>query len=248
MKLFSKKDLENLVVLDIETVSGYASTDDMSDRLSALWSKRCEYLRVKHADNEGLTDNEIYLKKAGLQAEYGKIVCITIGYLRYVNDEPVIKLKTYSNDDESILLEEFFKFITQLKSKLPDSRLCGHALKRFDIPYICKRGLINGLELPSLLVIHDKKPWELTFVDTADIWSHGAWQEGFTSLDTLTCVLGIPSPKSDIDGSEVGHVYWVENDLPRIVRYCENDVSATLQVMMRLGGFELPKDENIIIV
>lgn len=248
MKLFSKKDIENLVVLDIETTSGHAYMADLSERMSLLWSKRCEYLRRKHEDNKELSDEEIYKEKAGLQAEYGKIVCITIGYVRFNEGIPTIKLKSYSGHDELELLKSFFKFMVQLKANLPTSKICGHAIKRFDIPFICKRGLINGLELPSLLVVHDKKPWELPYLDTAEVWASGAWQEGFTSLDTLTAVLDIPSPKSDIDGSEVSKVYWENDDLPRITKYCEQDVAATLQVMMKFAGMELPKPENIIVV
>jgi predicted PolB exonuclease-like 3'-5' exonuclease len=135
-----------------------------------------------------------------------------------------------------------------LKKQLPDSKFCGHSLKRFDMPFICKRGLINGLELPDMLVVHDKKPWEIPYLDTAEIWSQGAWAEGFTSLDILTAVLGIPSPKSDINGSQVTEVYWQNGELDRIVLYCERDVAATVQVMMKFAGVELPVDQNIVTV
>jgi predicted PolB exonuclease-like 3'-5' exonuclease len=249
MKLFSKQELENLIVIDIETVSGTKSVTDMSERMQELWAKRCEYLRRKHSDNEGLSDDEIYRLKAGLQAEFGKIICITVGYLRYNSlNQPVIKTKSYHGDDEKILLDHFLGFINQVKSKLPDSKLTGHSAKRFDFPFICKRGLINGLDIPDMLVVHNKKPWEIPYLDTAEIWASGAWQEGFTSLDVLTAVLDIPSPKSDIDGSEVGRVYWDEEDLQRIVMYCERDVVATLQVMMRFAGVDLPVTENIMSV
>ena len=129
MKLFNRTELENLIVLDIETVSGTKELGDNSKRLVELWSKRCEYLRKKHVDNQELTDQEIYETKAGLQAEFGKIICITIGYIRYNDeDKPIIKTKSYQGDDEKKLLTDFFKFVNQLNVKLPNSKFCGHEL------------------------------------------------------------------------------------------------------------------------
>ena len=166
MGLFTRKQLEDLVVIDIETVSGHKDLKTLKKtnaRLSELWSKRCEYLRKKHEDNKDLTDDEIYELKAGLQAEFGKIVCITVGYLRYNSDNmPIIKTKSYAGDDETELLSKFFTFMSQLQEQLPDSKITGHSIKRFDIPFICKRGLIHGLTLPNILVVHDKKPWEMS--------------------------------------------------------------------------------------
>lgn len=252
MGLFTKKEIEEIVVIDIETVSGEESLDVLNqknERLADLWVKRCEYLRKKHEDNSDLTDEEIYNQKAGLQAEFGKIVCITVGYIRFNSTgQPVIKTKSYANHDESKLLTEFFTFLNQLVVQIPNSKLTGHSIKRFDIPFMCKRGFILGLDLPQMLVIHDKKPWQLSFIDTAELWSHGAWQESFTSLDILTAVLGIPSPKSDIDGSQVTEVYWRENDLQRISEYCEKDVAATSQVILALSKIEIAKEENILTV
>jgi 3'-5' exonuclease len=249
MKLFSKKEIENLIVIDVETVSGFKSATELPTRLSELWTKRCEYLRRKHSDNEDLTDSEIYNQKAGLQAEFGKIICITIGYIRFdANGIPVIKTKSYSGDSEAELLKQFFGFAEQVPTKIPDAKFAGHNIKRFDLPYIFKRGIINGLDVPSNLVLHGKKPWEVNIEDTSDIWSNGVWQESFTSLDILTAVLGIPSPKSDIDGSEVTNVYWNDNDLNRIVEYCERDVAATAQVILKISGLELASEENILSV
>ena len=252
MGLFSKKQLEDIVVIDIETTSGEESLNALNDknpRLADLWVKRCEYLRVKHSDNAELSDEEIYDQKSGLQAEFGKIVCITVGYVRFNETGlPIIKTKSYQGHNEEELLLEFFKFMNQLATQLPNSKLTGHAIKRFDVPFICKRALILGLELPQMLIIHDKKPWQLSFIDTAELWGHGAWQESFTSLDTLTAVLDVPSPKSDIDGSQVTEVYWRENDLERIVMYCERDVTATAQAMLRLSGIDIATQENILSV
>ena len=211
--------------------------------MSELWSKRCEYLRRKHSDNQGLSDEEIYELKAGLQAEFGKIVCITIGYVRYNSEnQPVIKTKSYRGDNEVELLTNFFNFVNQLKVQLPDSKFCGHNIIDFDIPFINKRAWINGLEIPEMLIMYNKKPWEIPVIDTMKIFSSGAWNQGFTNLDTLSAVLGIPSPKSDIDGSEVGRVYWEEKNLQRIVEYCERDVAATLNIVLRLNFDDIAED------
>lgn len=249
MKLLSKKDLENLVVLDVETVSGGKTVADLSPRMQDLWKKRCDYLRRKHADNAELSDEEIYEQKAGLQAEWGKIVCISVSYVRFNQDgQPVIKTKSYAGDDEKELLRQFFNFAKQLPTQIPDAKFVGHSIKRFDIPYIFKRGFINGLDIPRMLITYDKKPWEIPVIDTGEIWANGAWQEGFASLDVLTAVLDIPSPKSDIDGSEVTRVYWQEGNLDRITQYCERDVAATMQLMLRFSGIDIATEDNILSV
>ena len=131
---------------------------------------------------------------------------------------------------------------------MPNSQFIGHNIKRFDIPFLCKRLILNGLEIPEQFKVYGKKPWELTFIDTAEVWSFGAWQESFTSLDILTTALGIPTPKSDIDGSQVGEVYWQDEDYKRIADYCEKDVAATINVLMQLSGLAIAEPENIISV
>ena len=251
-KMYSKKELEELVVFDIETVSGHKSLDDLSksnERLADLWIKRCDYLRRKHSDNAELTDEQIYEEKAGLQAEYGKIVCITVGYIRFNKENlPIIKVKSYYGDDEKLLLTEFFNFLNQLEQKLPDSRLAGHNIKRFDIPYVCKRGLIHKIKIPNVINSSGKKPWEINHLDSAEVFAFGSWQESFTSLDVLSCLMGVPSPKSDIDGSQVGKVYWQEKDVKRIMEYCERDVISTANTIVSIAGLEIAIPENTISV
>jgi len=250
--MYTKNELANFIAFDLETASGYKDLDTLNEenpRLGELWNKRCEYLRTKHDDNKPLTNAEIYEQKTGLQAEYGKIVCISIAYVRYNKDnQPVIKSKSFKSHDEKELLEAFFNFLTSAKDKLPNAVFCGHNIKRFDIPFLCKRALINGLKVPAQFNTIGKKPWELSIVDTAELWSFGAWQESFTSLDTLTAVLNIPSPKSDIDGSKVSEVFWQEGDLDRIAKYCEQDVAATINVLIALSGFEIAEPSNITSV
>ncbi len=250
--MYSKKELGNIIAFDLETASGYKDLKTLKKEnlhLGELWDKRCEYLRNKHDDNKALTNEQIYEQKTGLQAEYGKIVCISIAYVRYNEaNQPVIKSKSFKDKDEKKLLESFFDFLKTAETKLPNSVFAGHNIKRFDIPFLCKRALINGMKVPSQFNTIGKKPWELTLIDTAEVWSFGAWQESFTSLDTLTAVLGVPSPKGDIDGSQVSSVFWKDGDLDRIARYCEQDVIATINVLIALSGFEIAEPENTLSV
>lgn len=246
MKLFTKHEIESLVIFDIETTSGTHFVSDMPQNMQDIWVKRAEWLRNQHEDNKEKTDEEIYFNKAGLQAEFGKIVCISISYVRFDGNTPTIKTKSYASDNEKELLSAFFNFAHQIPGKITNAKLCGHAITNFDIPYVFKRGLINGLEVPDIFVAHNKKQWELPYVDTIKIWGNGSWKESFTSLEIITNALGIESPKDDIDGSEVNSVYWLENDLERIVTYCEKDVIASAQLILKLSGLDLATPENII--
>jgi len=250
--MYSKKQLENFISFDLETVSEFKDLKTLKKekpRLGELWDKRCEYLRNKHSDNKELSNDEIYKEKSGLQAEYGKIVCISIAYLRYNEQNvPVIKSKSFASENEKELLIKFFAFLKSAKDKLPNAEFTGHNIKRFDIPFLCKRALINGLSIPEQFNTLNKKPWEMSFVDTADIWSFGAWQESFTSLDTLTAILNVPSPKGDIDGSQVSSVFWNDGDVERIAKYCEQDVIATLNVLIAWSGFEIAEPVNCMSV
>jgi len=250
--MYSKKQLANFISFDLETVSEFKDLKTLKKekpRLGDLWDKRCDYLRNKHEDNKELTNDGIYKEKSGLQAEYGKIVCISIAYLRYdENNVPVIKSKSFASENEKELLTKFFAFLKGAKDKLPDAVYAGHNIKRFDIPFLCKRALINGLAIPDQFNTLNKKPWEMNFADTADIWSFGAWQESFTSLDTLTAILNVPSPKGDIDGSQVSSVFWKDGDVTRIAKYCEQDVIAVINTLVALSGFEIAEPANCISV
>jgi len=246
--MFNKDFLASLVFIDIETVPGAKSINDMDLSIRDLWSKRCEYLRDRFDDNSEKSDDELWSYKAALHAEFNKIICVSFG--RYVIKEDEIKfnVKSVAGDDEYKVVAGALSFIDKLAQAINGFKLCGHNVKRFDFPVIGKRALINGLKLPNCMVVYDKKPWEIPLFDTMDLWSFGAWQEGFTSLDLITTVLGIPSPKDDINGSDVGKVYWQDNDLPRIVKYCEKDVIALAQILLKLGEFPLIEEEKISIL
>jgi predicted PolB exonuclease-like 3'-5' exonuclease len=236
--MFTRQELEKLIYFDIETVHGHKTMVGLSDRQKELWSKRCEYLRERFEDNKDLSDEELYEYKGALHAEYSKIVCVSFGRIQIQKDGEIkFIIKSFSGDDERELLRQVIGVFEKFLSS--GFRLCGHNIEGFDMPVILKRAVINGIVIPKALHFHNLKPWEMPTVDTSKVWSFGAWKEGLVSLDLLCASLGIDTPKDDIDGSKVSEVYWKDGDLDRIVKYCEKDVLATTQVMLKLGNQKL---------
>jgi len=173
---------------------------------------------------------EVY-ERAGIYSEFGRIICISVGYMKE-KDPYALRLKSFYGDDEKLILTEFSALLARFAKPGKEALLCAHNGKEFDYPYIARRMVIHGLELPDLLNIAGKKPWEVKLLDTMDLWKFGDYKN-YTSLELLTSVLGIPTPKDDIDGSMVAGIYYKEKDLLRIVRYCEKDVIAIVQVLLR---------------
>jgi predicted PolB exonuclease-like 3'-5' exonuclease len=223
---------EHILFLDIETVPQFPTLDDCPAELKTLWSRKAENLRK----SEGESPADIY-NRAGIYAEFGKIVCVSCGYLKYNGTQFDLRIKSFSGDDEQQLLEEFAGLLKKNFSKT-ESRLCAHNGKEFDFPYLARRMVINGIALPSILDTSGKKPWEVSFLDTMELWKFGDFKS-YTPLNLLTYVLGVPSPKDDIDGSQVWSVFWHDRDLARIARYCEKDVEALANVYLRMKN--LPK-------
>ena len=189
--------------------------------------------------------SHLYQSRAAIFAEFGKVVCISCGFIRYQDDKPHFKLKSFSGNDEQRLLADFAAMLNPFTQK-SERTLCAHNGKEFDFPYLGRRYLINGLPLPAILgEMQSKKPWEVRLLDTMQLWKFGDYKS-FTSLDLLCAVFGVPSPKDDIDGSQVGRVFWVEQDYARIARYCERDVVATAQVLLRMCGENMMEAENIV--
>ena len=226
-------DFSKILFLDIETVSQKKSYDQLSERMQKLWSHKAEQL---NRDNTELTPADIY-DRAGIYAEFGKIVCISVGFF---NDQR-FRLKSFYGHDEKALLNDFANMLNRYYSA-PDAQLCAHNGKEFDFPYIARRMLVNGIQIPKILQVAGKKPWETNFIDTMELWKFGDYKT-FTSLDLLCAILDIPTPKDDINGSEVGRVYWQENDIERIKTYCQKDVLAIAQLMRRYNYMSLiPED------
>ena len=226
-------DFSKILFLDIETVSQKKSYDQLSERMQKLWSHKAEQL---NRDNTELTPADIY-DRAGIYAEFGKIVCISVGFF----NEQRFLLKSFYGHDEKALLNDFANMLNRYYSA-PDAQLCAHNGKEFDFPYIARRMLVNGIQIPKILQVAGKKPWETNFIDTMELWKFGDYKT-FTSLDLLCAILDIPTPKDDINGSEVGRVYWQENDIERIKTYCQKDVLAIAQLMRRYNYMSLiPED------
>ena len=233
-------DYGKILFFDVETVPLIYDFDELDDRGKDLWDKKTRFLQ----EREGLDAKQIY-QKAGIYAEFGKVICISVGYILQKGGEEQIRLKSIAGKDEKVLLQEFI----DLLNSYYDSRdfvFCAHNGKEFDIPFLSRRILINGLKLPRMLNLAGKKPWEIKHIDTMELWKFGDYKH-FTSLDLLTYIFAIPTPKDDMDGSQVAKVYYEENDLDRIIHYCEKDVIATIQLFRRYQGQKLIKDEYIQI-
>lgn len=247
--MFNQFNMGNILFLDIETVSQSPNYKDLDETFKGLWKLKAKSVLRKPI--EEITEEEFedsYNDRAGIFAEFGKIVCISVGliHLERSTNQMTLRLKSYANDDEKVLLEQFSALLQQFYFNPAKHALCGHNIKEFDIPYICRRMLINGLHLPTPLQIAGKKPWETKhLLDTLEFWKFGDYKN-YTSLKLLAGVFNIPSPKDDIDGSEVGRVYWEEKDLQRIATYCEKDVLATTQLFLKYHLRPLLKDEQVL--
>jgi len=233
--------LQNILFLDIETVPQHPSYNDVPDDWKKLWDTKSTTLIKYH---EGQTNETLY-PRAGIYAEFGKIVCISCGVIHGNGEQRKIVLKSFYGDDEKKLLSDFIDMVNKWATGEPKF-LCAHNGKEFDFPYLCRRMIINQLAIPSLLNIAGKKPWEVNHYDTLELWKFGDFKS-FTSLNLLAHTLGVPTPKDDIDGSMVWEVYWNEKNLDRIVTYCQKDVITVAQILLRMNGEQLIKEENIEI-
>lgn len=244
--MFTPQQISKMVFFDIETSTTTHEAASMAPTLQRQWQKRAEYLREtlsqKYPDNKSLTDEELFTQKAALQAEFGRIVCISFGRIIYKDGEPTFTVAAISSEDEHEILTKAQKSISKIFSS--GGTLVGHNIKRFDIPYLCKRLLINGLSTPAELHFHSKKPWEIPIQDTMDVWSFGAWQEGFSSLELICDVLGIQSPKGEMRGEEVPAAFW-QGRLAEITQYNMEDVIALARLILKVSGLNLFEEESI---
>jgi 3'-5' exonuclease len=234
-------NFNNILFLDIETVSQFETYNHLPEDWKELWELKAGII---NRNREEETTESAY-PRAAIYAEFGKIVCISCGCIQGNGGDKKIVIKSYCGHDEKKLLTEFSDML-QKWSGDSEKFLCAHNGKEFDYPYICRRMIINGLEIPEALKIAGRKPWEIRHLDTMELWKFGDYKS-FTSLKLLAKVLGIPSPKDDIDGSMVNSVYWVEKDLDRIVEYCQKDVLTLAQVLLRFHCQPLIKPENVSI-
>ena len=234
-------NFNNILFLDIETVSQYETYNHLPEDWKALWDVKAGFLTRGREDE---TSESVY-QRASIYAEFGKIVCISCGYLQGSGSDKKLHIRSYSGHDEKALLEEFAGMLKKWSGET-EKFLCAHNGKEFDYPYLCRRMIINGIRIPEILQISGRKPWEVRHLDTMELWKFGDYKS-FTSLKLLAHVLGIPSPKDDIDGSMVYSVYWIQQDLSRIVEYCQKDVATLAQVLLRIHCEDMVKPSNILI-
>jgi len=231
-------NLKHLLFIDIETVPQYQNFELLPEKILKHWEKKSSFFHEKDQPPA-----EMY-QRAGIYAEFGKIICISMGAITGEKENMGFKLKSFFGDDEQDLLNRFAGTIKNLEKEKPII-LCAHNGKEFDYPYISRRMLINGVKLPQTFNIAGKKPWEIHHLDTLELWKFGDYKH-YTSLDLLTTIFNIPSPKTEIDGSMVAGVYYEQKDLPKIVKYCENDVLAVAQLIMRFMNLPLIDEKKVL--
>ena len=236
--MLQKINLEKILFLDIETVAQSPEFSQLDANFKKHWEQKAKFI-----SSEDETPEDVY-GKAGIYAEFGKIVCISVGYIRLENGIKTLRLKSYYNDDEATILLDFFELLNKHYNGR-DHLLCAHNGKEFDFPYIARRALINGINIPNIIDLAGKKPWEIPHLDTLQLWKFGDYKH-YTSLSLLTAIFDIPTPKDDIDGSMVNEVYWKEKNLARIANYCQKDVVALTQLFLKFRNENLIEQENII--
>lgn len=244
-------NFNNILFLDIETVSQQGIYEELDPEWKELWDHKTRYL-IKNPETE--TPETIY-PRAAIYAEFGKIICISCGCIQGSGENRKLVIKSYSGDDEKKLLEDFCAVLQswgkdneKLRSDDDPNKkyLCAHNGKEFDFPYLCRRLIVNNIPLPGILKMQGKKPWQICHYDTMEFWKFGDYKS-FTSLKLLAKVLGVPSPKDDIDGSMVNEVYYIQKNIERIVEYCQKDVVTLTQILLRFHCEPLIKPENVEI-
>jgi hypothetical protein len=234
--------LENLFLIDIETASEVKNYELLNEEWKQLWTEK-----IHKALPENITAEEYYPMRAGIMAEFAKVICISFGYFRNLNNTLQLRIKSFYSDNEKDTLENFIKTLYHLHAINNMWCFAGHNIKEFDIPFLCRRIIVNNLTIPPFMDFQNMKPWETPVTDTLHLWRFGDYKH-YTSLKLLAAVLGVASPKDDIDGSMVGHVYWEEKNLERIAVYCQKDVVTVANVILRFKNMPLLTSEQVVYV
>lgn len=240
--MFENYKIDHILFLDVETVPQVYDFKAVPERMKYLFSEK-----VKNQVNEEVTVEKLYKQRGGILAEFGKIICVSVGFIQNTDEGYKLRLKSFYGDDEKKVLEDFASLLNKSFANEKEDVLCAHNGKEFDFPYLCRRMLVNGIRIPKILNIQGKKPWEMNHIDTLEFWKFGDYKH-YTSLELLTEIFGIPSPKDDIKGSDVARVYWEEKDLKRIAKYCQKDVLALVQLFLRFKGDKVLRDDEMILV
>lgn len=237
--MLHKINLQNILFLDIETVPQNENYQQLSANEQELWEEKTKYVRKEEISAEE------YYHRAGIWAEFGKIVCISVGYFVFKYQQRTFRVTSFVGEEKKIL-KNFAVMLDSYFSQ-PQHLLCAHNGKEFDFPYIARRMIINHIAIPQKLQLYGKKPWEIPHLDTLELWKFGDYKH-YTSLKLLANILAIPSPKDDIDGSQVREVYYQQNDIDRIATYCEKDTITVAQILLRFRNEPILTDDEILIV
>jgi uncharacterized protein YprB with RNaseH-like and TPR domain len=235
--MITRIKLDSILFLDIETVPLFSNYKDLDEEAKDLWEVKTRYQR-----KDEFTPEEFY-DRAGIWAEFGKIICISVGYFVFKGDKRNFRVTTFHGKEKDLLND--FKSLLESHFNRPQHLLCAHNGKEFDFPFIARRMIINGIDLPYKLNLFGKKPWEIPHLDTMELWKFGDYKT-FTSLKLMSYVLGVPSPKEDLDGSMVRDVYYEEKDIEKIIRYCEKDTVTIAQILLRLRNDDLLTEDEIL--
>lgn len=231
--MFSKESIYKYLYFDVETAGACPDLKTLRDenlRLWELWKKREDYYRGAYPALADADSSEIYKQKAGLEPEFSRVVCVSFGSF---TEEGELRFASFYGDDEYDILTKTAKVLNNAAAK--NWKLCGHNIKGFDVPCLGKRMIYNKINPPSNIRIWDKKPWEVPYVDTSEIFAFGSWvHQKYLSLDLLSCSLGIDSPKQNMDGSKVNDSFWIDKDYDGIKKYCEMDVNTVMEVMLKI--------------
>jgi 3'-5' exonuclease len=230
-------DTQKILFLDIETVPEKATFDELSETEKELFAAKTQYQRTEDQSPAS------FYERAGIWAEFGKIVCISVGFFNLMSNQREFRIKSFYGQEEELLMA--FKTLLENHFSQAAHMLCAHNGKEFDFPYIARRMIIKGINLPAKLNLFNKKPWEVPHLDTLHLWRFGDYKH-YISLSLMAHVLGIPTPKDDIDGSQVARVYYEEKNIDRIITYCEKDVITIAQIVLRLRNETLLETDEII--
>lgn len=236
--MFNSIPLSDMLFFDVETVSVERNFEALDEEGRQLWAHKTSYLQAQ----QGLEPAALY-ERAAIYAEFGKVVCISAGFLHGAGEQLQLRLKSFYGTDEAGLLREFASVVEQWGKR--HAYLCGHNIREFDLPFLCRRMLVNQIPLPPLMDVSGAKPWEVRHLDTLQYWKFGDYKH-YSSLRLLAWLFGIPGPKTDMDGSKVGQVYYEQGDVQRIARYCELDVITVVRLMQAMRGVPVLSDAQIV--
>lgn len=235
--MINKLQLQKILFLDIETTNQCKKYEHLSPKFKAFWQERSALIRARSFKFKTVSDEELYLLKAAIFPEFGKIICISVGYLSKSDDNSYrLKSKSFFDGGEAEIIKSFFELTIHSFNDLGYQFISGHNIREFDLPYICRRALVNEIEIPRILNFAGKRPWQVgNLIDTMELWKFGDYKT-YSSLELLCHILGIETPKSEVNGQSVPILYWYGNQLNRIVEYCERDVLATARLLCILTG------------